>query len=354
MSEESFASLKKLLQSHGIGGRFDIKQVTESSTSALEEKIDTIIINGDLDSSPTISNAATTTASNSKNVFFANLNDFYTHSMTIIANPYNNFYHTSLKFSLEHTRFILDKILFSQRFFLCWFIIFTVLFLASQIYWYVIEDDDVVYMTIYIGSQLVATMTGICYTSTANVDIALWLIQTFDFWYKMYNMIAAIIFIRFLDYYANWVTYCISQITFISVAVGIYLFDAICVSSKKKWILNTALVGVFIDLIVFVYFQTENVYWNPFGTQHTQIDFKALVISSYTNVVLFVLKPMFATFGRWCRHVTHTRSCTTNHDKSNGKLVQRSDFLHKRPMIKWHVESDQIDWLKESQCPNKN
>ena len=354
LNEESFISLKKLLESHKSGSKIDhdAEKATESPTSVVERKTSTIVVNSS-SSGPTISNGAAVTSSNSNitklNAVFFNLDEFHTYSMAIMADPYNNFYHTSLKLSLDHTRFILDKILFSKWFFLCFLAIFILLYLASQIYWSVTGHVDFLYVAMYFTAQLIPSVTATSYVLSANIDIVLSLLQTFDFWYKMYNMTIAIVSVRFLDYYANWITYFITQTTLLSIAVGMCLFDAICISNTKKWILNISVIGVLIYVVVYVYFQSKNVYWNPFGSKYTQIDVKSLVISSYINVIIFILKPMFGTFGQWFKNMIQNKSCTRIKHGKDEKWLQRSYFLHKRPMIKWHDASHQENWCKESQ-----
>ena len=65
---------------------------------------------------PIATDADYNTQQNSSAVF-TNLMQFYTHSMTLVADPYANIYHKIFKLSLTHTKFIFDKILFSKWFF---------------------------------------------------------------------------------------------------------------------------------------------------------------------------------------------------------------------------------------------
>ena len=49
-----------------------------------------------------------------EDTIFSSLREFYTHSMIIMADAYNNIYHKKLHLSYDKTRHILDEILFTS------------------------------------------------------------------------------------------------------------------------------------------------------------------------------------------------------------------------------------------------
>ena len=123
---------------------------------------------------------------------FSNLVQFYTHSMTLLADPYADIYHKKFNLSLQHTKFIVDKILFSKWFAMIWLSIITISYFVSQIYW-LYHGHTALYIGIAAIAYVAVTIGGILYILSANVNICLLIIQTFDFWFKIYNLILAII-----------------------------------------------------------------------------------------------------------------------------------------------------------------
>ena len=325
LSEESFASLQEFLQTRGL----ENKREADSPVSIKESQISK-------ETSTSINGAVIP-----KNTNFSNLIEFYRHSLIINADPYNNFYHNGLKVSLEHTRFILDKVLYPKWYFLGSVTIAGLLYLLSQVYWYMTHDSGWIYLMMFVTAQSMLSTGGILYILSANVDIVSLLLQTFDFWYKMYNMSIAIVSTLFLDYYVSWISFAAANTTMVSYAIMSFLLDAVYISQVKKWILISFMACAVLSIVVYVYFAVENVhYWNPFDSEHTQMNLKSIAISSWMNLLLFVLKPMIITICRWCRYVIQHKKCarTNSIHRADGKLTQRSYLFHKRPIIKWHTE----------------
>ena len=200
LSQESVPSLKSLLKIDEM----DIKRDRESSILIVESRSGPSNIATN-DCHGTVSSSINSASNGTTSTVFYNLIDFYTHSMIIITDKYDNFYHKSLHLSLEHTRFILDKIWFSKCFFMCSVIMWGMLYSLSQIYWNITHDSGWIYLGMFVLAQSIGVVLVLLYILSANVDIVSLLIQTFDFWYKMYNMIIAVVSTSYLDYYVSWV-----------------------------------------------------------------------------------------------------------------------------------------------------
>ena len=75
-----------------------------------------------------------------ENVTLNNLIEFYRHSMTIIADPYDDVYSKCFDSSFHNIRYFLHKILFSRRFALCIVAIETTWYILAQIYWFFVKN----------------------------------------------------------------------------------------------------------------------------------------------------------------------------------------------------------------------
>ena len=114
---------------------------------------------------------------------------------------------------------------------------------------------------------------------------------------------------------------------------------------KKTW-LDDALKKIFRFLVIMylilfnlpVYFNAQDVTWNPFknnGIKESNISFKSLYLSSITNLVLFIFKPMSKdamkmvyrlvskTCCKWCIRVCNAcnicNCCSLGRCEDNGR-----------------------------------
>ena len=281
----------------------------------------------------------------SKYICFSNFTKFYSHSMIIKADPLQNIYHTKLHLSLQQTQFIVFTVLFSKWFFLSSFGIAGILYASSQIYWLIIGlyTYTPIYIAIFVASQLTALLLAISYLLSANVDIIVSTIQTFDFWYKIYNLITSVVCLYFVGGRPP-IVYVSSQMTFITGYIMVCLADALCISNRKKIIINGLCIFALMYIIPAAYFNIPDANWNPFDSPHTRINFKSVMISGWVNVMLFSFKPIFSQISRRCRHGATCKSQTTTNIHNDtahtcdGKLRQRSYFLYKRPVISWQFD----------------
>ena len=271
---------------------------------------------------------------NTKNAIFRNLMDFYTHSMIIIADPYNNIYSKKCNLSSQHTQFILDKILFTTWFPACCSFLAMLLYVLSQVYWYLICDDyDGIYMFLIISSSLMGCCVSVSYMLSASINVCLLILQTFDFWFKAYNISLGIVSSYFLGIFRNDFHFVLFNMNLLLFIGTLFIFDAIFISSISKNILIIITVGILIYNAAHLYFNISDVYWDPFDSEYTRISVKSTTISSYINLALFVLKPIFGQIGRRCR-----QALLSSNSAVNTKLKQRSYYLHKRPIIQWEMD----------------
>ena len=255
---------------------------------------------------------------------FSNLIDFYTHSMIIIADLDENIFHKKIHLSLAHTQFILNKILLTQWFPICIGIIIAVNYFTAMVYWHFVGHD-----WLYAFFIMVACLTTIIsssfYILSANINICWFILQTFDFWYKTYNIILGAISNYFINFYCKE-TVISTNLAILFACATLFISDAILISNKSKNILITVMVCIMVFSVIYAYFVAPDVYWNPFNSKISKISIKSTMISSYINLVVFVLKPIFSQIGRYCRKVILYNSCkfskSSNSDIDN-RLKQR-------------------------------
>ena len=196
---------------------------------------------------------------------------------------------------------------------------------------------------------------GSCVILIANKTMIYLVTNTFDFWFKIYNMI--------LLYGSGWIrlygiandndddapddnTYVFVILIFYHfgtalVLICAFLMDALPVNIKLK---RAALITVSVFGIIdahYTYFYAQDYQWNPFNSRYSQISFKSIVLSSWVNVIIFLTKPLWSDTTRYIRKTLCSKDGTyasstiaTDHDK--GKKYQKCHTVYKRPYVEWH------------------
>ena len=278
---------------------------------------------------------------NDKNAYFFNWIDFYCHSMIIMADPYDNIYSKKLNFSSQHTRFILDKILFTRWFPVCGAGGGVILYMLTQLYWYLVDDNWIYVYLLMIPAVLVSCFAT-SYILSANINVCTLILQTFDFWYKTYNILLTVISGYFLDIFINDSHFVWLSMTLLILTATLFICDAIFISTTVKNVLVLLECCVLMYHTSYIYFEISDVYWDPFDNNLTKISVKSTLISSNTNLVLFMLKPIFSQISRLCRQVFFS-SHINQSQSENTKFKQRSYYLHKRPVVQWKMVNDSIE-----------
>ena len=266
---------------------------------------------------------------------FSNLAQFYTHSMALLVDPYDNLYFKIFNLSSEKNRFIVDALLFSKWFFAVAVVTNLSVSITGEVYGRYFGYDWF-YQLMRSMAWLIVLIVSVPYSLTPNVKIFELTIQTFDFWYKTYNIILSIIAEYVLGGFENGYDFALVGFASLFTFATLFLFDAICVSNIMKNIVTFLVVLALVGVINDTYFEYEDYFWNPFDSNHTRISFKSIKMGADTNLALFILKPFFSQISRACR-----KKCGSNnsgrHIISN-KMKQRSSFLYKRPAIEWKIE----------------
>ena len=343
VNEEKLECLITLLNSNGIlddsddgsslsVGKKQTLDETKNDISTKEQTASNDIQNRSL----SIISTNSSNVYNKENAIFSNFIEFYTHSMIIMADVFDNSYQTKLHLTFTQIQFIVERILIKTWFPLCAGSFVTISYSLGQLYWYLVGYDWF-YSFIITTTSLISIFICSLYILSANNNVCILIFQTFDFWYKTYSILLGIITGYVVRGYLQWYPYVILNTCLVFVAGLLFIFDAIFISNTNKNIFIIMVVYICVYEAVHAYLTSEDVYWNPFDSDHTRISVKSIMVSSNINLVLFVLKPIFSQISRHCRHIMG--SSNSNINNVHDKMQQRSHFLHKRPIIQWKIKT---------------
>ena len=205
-------------------------------------------------------------------------------------------------------------------------------------------DYDAIYYSLTIGAYSITSFASLSYIFSANFSIIVFIIQTFDFWYKMYNMTLFIVSAYFinLSFTENIIYYVTVSFTIICAYGFSFIFDAISIQTKYKnlFIITAVSWGVYVALNVYFSVDDDHSTWNPFekyNFQHSKINFKSILVSSQINLCLFMLKPIFIQISRKIRRfICNNQNIRQNLNiKDYSSFIQSSYVLYKRPYVHW-------------------
>ena len=279
-----------------------------------------------------------------------NLEEFYRHSIAMVAYCSDNLYFVYL--SKENAKYICYHILHTKIYPIIMITIGILFAFCGQVSW-IVSGYSVMYHLLSSISYFAAIVFSISYILSTNISIVTFIIQTFDFWYKMYNLVIWIITLYFVDRGSSIAYFILSSIVLVCVYLFLFILDATSISTKFKnmCIILVVLYGTYVCL--FVYFFADDTQWNPFkkyNFEFTNVSFKSLFIGSQSNLCLFILKPILSQIVRKMRkcaiHKQKNKKEEKNYNtiastinKHNDDIRQRSYVLYKRPYVHWTKDS---------------
>ena len=214
----------------------------------------------------------------------------------------------------------------------------------------------------------------------ANTMIIRLTMNTFDFWFKIYNVIVAFtaLWIRaYFNYYHQTILWnnntefaleCTGHLCSFMACVALFCIDAFGVSViVKRIIISLASFGCG-GSIIYQYFFTLDYEYNPFDTKYTNISFKSVLLSSFVNVWLFISKPLCRDFRHFIKRIfrntkrnisIHLNARNMNGESSINRHIQpksaianqniaivandsdiinyqRCSAVYMRPYVRWH------------------
>ena len=274
-----------------------------------------------------------------------NLEEFYRYSLGLVAYYNDNLYFTFL--STQKAKYIYDSVLSTKLYPLCAIVVGSALAIIGETYSHFFDFDSI-YYSLIIGSYTVGMFLALSYIFSVNISILTFIIQTFDFWYKMYNLVIWIV----SGYYVNKTIlkntpyHVIASLALICVYCFLFVLDAIRIDNiyKNMFIVTVVSYAVYIGWYVYFVVDDRNCNWNPFEQYHlqySQINFKSVFIASHINLCLFILKPIFNQMNRRMkRRYKQEKKNERKVTKDDGVFVQRSFILYKRPYVHWVLDSN--------------
>ena len=219
----------------------------------------------------------------------------------------------------------------------------------------VLNEIQVLTGIMIIFGSLAATFYALSLLLISNIKMIYLIVNTFDFWFKIGNIISANIALSvvLMGSYTDipnvgiWV-FMVGQFGWTSFLILICFIDALDISFKIK-----TTIGVFGSIYaiyawLYIYFFISDVEWNPFDKsfKHSQISIKSMFISSTFNVALFMLKPFLSHILRCLRRkiciVTSTGAAIdssydidTGNESINMHAHERCTTVYKRPHVQW-------------------
>ena len=152
-----------------------------------------------------------------------------------------------------------------------------------------------IFVICWLIRSITVTLYCMLVFSIANLTIVDLISNTFDFWFKLYNVIAFYCAIWIRDYNVgehsefrrNQIVFAggvMSQVCFLSISLLLFLVDAIPAS------INLKRIAIFVYVVFssisaqYTYFFTSDFEWNPFDSKYSQISFKSIILSSQINL----------------------------------------------------------------------
>lgn len=235
-----------------------------------------------------------------------------------------------------------------------------ILLVCGRIYGLLFGSDGIYVSLMGCGNGL-AIIASLFVLPFANYDIFKMLTGTFDFWYKLYNLISilfAAVWLKII--HGDWTSpvyhYLMGWFAIFCGFFVVFCEDSLPANRKIVQIWRSIIGFLAIIEPIRVYLFVEDGYWNMFAAydfEYTQISLKGVYLSSYVNLSLFVNKPILRFIGRKIARMIC--SCCNNNNPSNGNqkednqdhiaddFFRRSASLFKRPHIQWNVDEPQAD-----------
>ena len=272
--------------------------------------------------------------------------EFYNSFIVFNANCANNMYFKL--FSKKTANWLMNLVIFNKWFAITISVIACIIALISELLKATVGSRGWVYLMLRCTFGVCAVVVPASVIFTMNFSIMIITRNTFDFWFKMWNLLAwqvSFAWINFSTTNRSAVDLIATMFTVALVFPTLFLLDAVPSKYKRKRAILVSFAMFFGVAIISAYFSYEDVYYNPlkaYNIQQATISLKGIFLGSYVNMLLFIAKPALGDIGRWTLK-QYTKAC--GYDKNlqgvNKKGVKKHKFEHlvsiySRPQIKWY------------------
>ena len=262
---------------------------------------------------------------------------FYKHNNIFVVDAKRCLYFKI--FSNDIACYIYYNILLQKRFVLA-IVILSVLFVTIGSIIRDVGNQDIKIFAGYtftIVGYLMASFFTIAYLFAFNIDICKVLIRSFEFWYKIYNLIiycVANVVIWNGRQHNGFDSRTILALRWLILVLScpswmfLSLLDAMYLSIETKLIILGATVAWLIYACADHFFGIDETdyNWNPFGSQYTNINFKSVALFAVTNLTFFLVKPFLL--------LLLTKMSPTRYNTQNNR-IQRCPTVYKYPYFEW-------------------
>ena len=208
---------------------------------------------------------------------------------------------------------------------------------------YATANNLLVYYFFYTFGYFLGILLCISGVLIINITIFYLVIDTFDFWFKLFNVILfQVSYIVLGDFRADkiqfpvwyWFFFVVSSLFIFSL---LFLIDTFNVPTKIKSVVRVLVAMFLFATSMWRYIVQQDQLWNPFETNRwdTSISFKSVYLSATFNLALFTLKPLLVRAAKRMCLVCKKRTRQDKEKDSQENDVEQFTSVLKRPYIKW-------------------
>ena len=287
----------------------------------------------------------------SPNIIVAkNPTQFFRSMVVFDSNVYDNWYFKC--FTKDVANWIMKKLILNKWYTIISCAVTCTLVLLSE----ALRDIDLALYMVIRSSGIFGAITLVAsYYFGMNFYILGALSNSFDFWFKTWNLILWEIcycWINITTTDRHIFDIIVTMIGMASACSGLFAVDAIPVSYKIKRNGLIAFLILFSAFLIMAYFTYDDVFYNPFESynfEHTRISLKSVYLGAYTNALLFVGKPILADTIRWifircgcvCVGARNANINDMRDDDTSSSTInikpQRMVSLYRRCKVNWHM-----------------
>ena len=242
------------------------------------------------------------------------------------------------------------KYILSKQLFLIVLCLSSILLIAWITAAFIDAVSDVIIVFLIFGSFM-RVLYCIALISIVNITTVDLITNTFDFWFKVYNLLLWIVvmwingfntgenglYVGFDPQGATGVLVIVDQLSQLLTYFLCFVEDAIPVPMNAKRCVIVLLIIAATINVLNRYFFTPDFQWNPFNSKYTQISFKSVLISSQVNLMIFISKPILSDIMRYCKNRIRGVRYKSGNIVTENFNCYRSATIYKRPHVKWYI-----------------
>ena len=271
-------------------------------------------------------------------------------SQTYLVNIANSFYFEH--FSIETATKLYYQVALNKKIMKTLLAIILMVAALSAIFRVVYGDENRIGLGFLDVGNVTGIMLSINLLLVLNYDISKLVMQTFEFWFKLYNLLTIIITFLLYEYYSlsrakkieswgfyPWFHYVLLFLSLISGGLCVFLLDAINVTSKNK-MRFCVMFSMGCSLLTLYFFCTlpNDAFIDPvgLGSNYTTIGLKNVRIGACINLSIFAAKPLY----RELFYCLVKRECLCNNTHTNTIQKRKTkdtkaQMLYQRPYLRW-------------------